>query len=93
MQIEQPRRGAKRQNPSQSPSSDTSGFKKMAAQALKIMTSQVKRDEYSAFGEYVVSELRSIPPVRAAHVKRKLNHALINLMEEVDSMVSVIKLY
>lgn len=65
----------------------------MAAQALKIMTSQVKRDEYSAFGEYVASELRSIPPVRATYVKRKLNQALINLMEEVDSMVSVIKLY
>lgn len=60
----------------------------MAAQALNVMSSRVVRDEFSAFGEFVVAELRSIPPDHAAYVKRKLNRALMDLMDEAELMVS-----
>lgn len=45
-------------------------------------------DEYSIFGAFVAAELRSISSDRAAYVKRKLNRALMDLMEEVELMVS-----
>lgn len=47
-----------------------------------------QHDHLSAFGDFVVSELRSIPPDRAAYVKRKLNRTLMDLMDEVDMMVN-----
>lgn len=75
--------------PSQSPSlPDSSALKELVAQALNAnsQSSTATRDEFSAFGDFVVSELRSIPPNRAAYVKRKLNRTLMDLMDEVASI-------
>lgn len=79
------RRRPKQQTPSPSP--DSNGFKEMAAKALNVMSSRIRQDECSVFGEYVATELRSLPPDRAAYVKRKLTRALLDLMDEVAELM------
>lgn len=60
--------------------SDSSAFNKVHQQPTA-------KDEFSAFGEFVTAELRSIQSAeRAAYVKRKLNRALADLMDESESM-------
>lgn len=68
---------------SSSPTPDSSDFANLTGQLFPLPL----RDDFSAFGEFVVSELRSIPPDRAAYVKRKLNRTLMDLMDEVETMV------
>lgn len=69
----------------QSPRSDTQLLEEVAAKAI---VSATKVDEYTAFAAHVVAELRSLPRDKAIFAKRKLARALVDIMDEVLSMVS-----
>lgn len=80
-----PSPGQIRKRPKQhtpSPSPDSSGFKEMAAKALNVMSSRVRQDDCSTFGEFVAAELRSLLPI-------VLTRTLLDFMDELtDVMVS-----
>lgn len=69
--------------PSPTPSSGNSTLREAALNALVEMKEQ---DEYSLFGEFVASELRTLAPERARYVKRKLTRSLMDLMDAEQAL-------
>lgn len=65
---------------------ESKSFKELAAMALTTMS---QTDQYTAFGDHVAAELRSLTAAQAAFAKRKLARALVDIMDEAVLMVSV----
>lgn len=85
-------------SPSPSPT-DSNSFKEMAARALNVMSSKVcerdsqrdiVKDEFAAFGDHIVADLRSLSKEQAAYAKRKLARAWVDILDEL--IVSTCKL-
>lgn len=78
-------------SPSPTESNSDANFKLLAAQALSAISTRVTtKDEYATFGEYIASELRSLGGQRAVFVKRKLQRAFLEFVEEAELMVKPI---
>lgn len=62
----------------------------MAAHALERMSDQRKeKDEFGVFGEYVASELRSLPPAQGKLAKLQVVRALNEILEKALLMVCI----
>lgn len=57
--------------------------------ALNAMHSLNKReDRFSAYGEYIASELRALPPDQVSFVQRGLTRELLRLLEAAETAVT-----
>lgn len=78
------------QTPSSTPTSSSTptndSMRDLAFNALNSL--RVHDDKFSAFGDYVASELRALPPDRASFVQRALNRQLMNLLEAEESLAT-----
>lgn len=73
------RRATPGPTPSPSPSSNSTSLKDVAFNALNLL--KEREDRFSAYGEYVACELRTLPADRVNFVQRSLTRHLLRLLE------------
>lgn len=72
-----------------SPPSNSNDLKGMAVQALQSMSQSQPRDSFTALGEYIACELRSLTREQAMYAKQKLIRTFNEIMEEAVLIVSM----
>lgn len=82
-------------SPSPSESSHKLQLKEMAVDALQSIqaSSSQPKDKFTALGEYIAAELRSLTPSQAMFAKSKLNRAFNDIIDEAISTVNALSLF
>lgn len=62
-------------------------MREVAMDVLETIRSRPK-DSISAFGEYIVAELRELTPEQVAFAKRKMKRAFDDILDDANSLVS-----